>query len=66
MAEVQVKIALRDDGRYFAASTVASPYFCFEGETEEEVKRIVDDALSFYWRAAKRLKSVVWCLEPGP
>jgi predicted RNase H-like HicB family nuclease len=53
MSDVIVQIAHRDDGKYIAASTSASPYFCFEGATEAEVKQTVDTALAFYLEAKK-------------
>jgi len=40
-------ISHRPNGRYVAAST-ASPYFCFEADSEKDVKQIVDAAYKFY------------------
>jgi predicted RNase H-like HicB family nuclease len=56
MPDLIVKLARRADGKYIAASTSASPYFCFEGETEEEVKQEADAAIAFYSEAKKVLR----------
>jgi hypothetical protein len=56
MPDLIVKFARRDDGKYIAASTSASPYFCFEGDTEADVKQTVDAALAFYSQAKKVLR----------
>jgi hypothetical protein len=56
MPDLIVKFARRDDGKYIAASTSALPYFCFEGDTEADVKQTVDAALAFYSQAKKVLR----------
>ena len=53
MSDLIVKFARRDNGRWIAASTFASPYFCFEGATEAEVQQTVDAALAFYSEGKK-------------
>jgi predicted RNase H-like HicB family nuclease len=56
MAEVIVGLAQREDGKYIAAST-ASPYFCFEAETEAAVKQKVEAALAIYIEVKKSARS---------
>ena len=45
-----VIISQTEDGLFVAAST-ASPFFCFEGATEEVVLARVRNALNFYYKA---------------
>ena len=56
MSDLTVKIARRDNGKFAAVST-ASPFFCFEGPSEEEVKQKVDLALAFYSDAKKTIRA---------
>lgn len=56
MADLIVKIARRKNGRFIAVSTAASPYFCFEADSEEEVKRTIDAAIAFYGIAKTALR----------
>ena len=55
MDEVTVSLVKLEDGRYVAASQ-ASPYFCFEAESEDAVKRKVDAAIAFYDSAKRDLR----------
>lgn len=43
----EVVLGTLDGGTWVAAST-ASPFFCFEGKTEVEVRECVERALIFY------------------
>jgi predicted RNase H-like HicB family nuclease len=45
--KLKVVIGSTGDGKFVAAST-QSPYFCFEGPTEEAVLDTVKRALAFY------------------
>ncbi len=56
MADLIVRIARRENGRFVAASTAASPYFCFEADTEEGITQIVNEAIAFYGVAKNALR----------
>jgi predicted RNase H-like HicB family nuclease len=57
MAEVIFNLARRENGRYVAAST-ASPYFCFEADTEESVIQKAEAAIAFYGEAKSALRAL--------
>lgn len=42
----------------FIASSATSPYFLFEGDTEEDVREIVCRALNFYFGADGKIKTI--------
>jgi hypothetical protein len=46
----KVVLGLLDSGRYIAAATT-SPFFCFEGDSEEAVKSQVEAAFAFLAKA---------------
>jgi hypothetical protein len=44
---IEVHLARTGDGKWVAA-TSASPYFCFESDSEAEVTRLAHHAVSFF------------------
>jgi predicted RNase H-like HicB family nuclease len=47
--EFRIYFAQTEDGKWVAASNEA-PFFCFEGDSEEEVERLAARALDMYER----------------
>ena len=48
----------KTEDRTFVVSSATSPYFLFEGDSEEEVREIASRALNFYFGAEGEIEAV--------